>query len=117
MKKVIHFSLVLILFSNFSFASIGNPEKTTVKEDTPLCLAISNGEMDLIKQYVEYGVDVNQESNGITPLMLASQYNKVEIVKYLISKGANTRARDENGFTALRYAERSNAKEAVALLK
>ena len=49
--------------------------------------------------------------------MLAARYNKVEIIKVLLDKGAKLDAKDERGFTALKYAELSNANEAIALLK
>ena len=112
-KSIIYISIALISFTNFSFATA----TTIIEETTPLCLAISKGETDLVKKFVEYGIDVNQESNGMTPLMMAARYNKVEIIKLLVSKGADLKTRDENGFTALRYAQLSNAKEAADFLK
>jgi ankyrin repeat protein len=118
-KSIIYLSIALISFTSFSFATTTATISNTnivVEETTPLCLAISKGETDLVKKFVEYGIDVNQESNGMTPLMMAARYNKVEIIKLLLSRGADLKTRDENGFTALRYAQLSNAKEAADLL-
>ena len=118
-KSIIYLSIALISFTSFSFATATTISNTNivVEETTPLCLAISKGETDLVKKFVEYGIDVNQESNGMTPLMMAARYNKVEIIKLLVSKGADLKTRDENGFTALRYAQLSNAKEVADFLK
>mgnify|MGYP006191513899 CR=1 FL=1 len=53
----------------------------------------------------------------MTPLMIAARYNRVEIIKLLIASGARTYEKNEKGYTALKYAELSNASEAIALLK
>ena len=49
--------------------------------------------------------------------MLAARYNNVEIIKLLLDKGATLSVKDDKGLTALKYAEASNAKEAIELLK
>lgn len=84
---------------------------------TPLCTAIGKGENDVIKKLIAYGVDVNERSNGMTPLMLAARYNNLEIVQLLLDNGANPRAKSPNGMTAEKWAEAAGAKEAAALLK
>jgi len=38
-------------------------------------------------------------------------------LKYLVSKGAKINVKDAKGFTALKYAEQSNAFDAVQYLK
>jgi len=84
---------------------------------SPLSIAISKGDVNIVKKFIEYGADVNEKSNGMTPLMVAARYNKTEIIKLLLSKGAIRNAKGENGFTALKYAELSNAHEAIEFLK
>lgn len=56
-------------------------------------------------------------SNGLTPLMFAARYNKVDIIKYLLEKGANKSLKDESGYTALQFAEFSKSHEAITHLK
>jgi ankyrin repeat protein len=120
-KSIIYLGIAWIAMSNVSFATnnkvVVNPQSFISNHvaPTPLCLAISKGEFELVKKFIEYGADVNEKSNGMTPLMVAARYNKVEIIKFLLEKGANSKEKDSNGFTALRYAELSNAKEAVTL--
>lgn len=52
--------------------------------------AVSNGDLTTVKQCIENGEDINQiDKNGFTALGLAVNCRKVDIVKYLIEKGAN----------------------------
>jgi hypothetical protein len=122
-KSIIYLGIALVAVSNVSFATnnkaVANPQRLilTYGAPTPLCLAISKGEFELVKKFIEYGSDINEKSNGMTPLMVAARYNKLEIVKFLLEKGADLKDRDDNGFTALKHAEISNAKEAAAFLQ
>ncbi|MFT3796423.1 ankyrin repeat domain-containing protein [Flavobacterium sp.] len=119
-KTIIILGAAFIAFSNVSFASNESFPKTisTVEfSSTPLCVAISKGEVEVVKKFVEYGADVNEMSNDMTPLMVAARYNNVEIIKFLLENGANKDKKNEKGYTALKYATLSNAKEAMELLK
>lgn len=122
-KSIVYLGVALVVFANVSAASnvysFSNASQGVEFSEavTPLGFAISKGDLETVKKFVEYGADVNELSNGMTPLMIAARYNKVEIIKYLLSKGANVNKKDENGFTALKYAELSNANDAVQLLK
>jgi len=121
-KSVICLSLAVLAFSTSSFAANVKEESTSIEiamyaKNTPLCIAIQKGEIDLVKKLIEYGADVNEKSFGMTPLMVAARYNKVEIIKILLEKGAKQNEKDEKGFTALKYAQLSYAKEAESFLK
>jgi hypothetical protein len=122
-KTIVYLGVALVAFANVSFASnvnsLSNEEITvSVYEGvSPLCIAISKGDLEGIKKLVEYGANVNEKSNEMTPLMFAARYNKVEILKFLVSKGAKTNVKDSKGYTALKYAELSNAFDAVQYLK
>jgi ankyrin repeat protein len=122
-KSIVYLGVALVAFANVSFASNFNSfsnNKNVVEffdDTTPLIVAISKGDLEVVKKFIEYGANVNEKSNGMSPLMIAARYNKVEIIKILISKGARLNDRDENGYTALKYAELSNATEAIQILK
>jgi uncharacterized protein len=122
-KSIVYLGVALVAFANVSLASnfksvTSDKIVVSVYEGVlPLCIAITKGDVDAVKKLIEYGADVNQKSNGMTPLMFAARYNKVEILKILLANGADLKAKDLKGFTALKHAELSNAKEAVIVLK
>jgi len=121
-KSVIYLSAAFLAFSTSSFALNEQHEPTShtvalYAKNTPLCIAIQKGEIDFVKKLINYGVDVNEKSFGMTPLMVAARYNKVEIIKLLLDSGARQNEKDDKGFTALKHAQLSYAKEAEVLLK
>ena len=122
-KTIVYLGVALVAFANVSLASnvslLSNDKITAsvYQGVSPLCIAISKGDVESVKKIIEYGADVNAKSNGMTPLMFAARYNKVEILKYLVSKGAKKKKKDSKGFTALIYAEQSGAFDAVQYLK
>jgi uncharacterized protein len=121
-KSIVYLGIALVTFSTVSQASsLSSVAQKEIKiygdeKPTPLCMAIFKGEIDLVKKLVAYGADINEKSNGLTPLMMAARYNKVEIIKFLLDHGARLKEKNENGISALKYAQVSNAKEAVAFL-
>jgi uncharacterized protein len=123
MKKTISLlGLALLAATNVALAS--NVETSNSKnvaiynyDVTPLFVAISKGDIVAVKKFVEYGVDVNESRNGMTPLMYAARYNNPEIAKYLIEKGADISAKDNNGFTALKLAEGGKATQVAEVIK
>ena len=122
MKKTIIFAgLALVAFTSVAMATnvstTNNPTTVVTYNTTPLCNAIAKGDLETVKKFIEYGADVNETANGTTPLMLAARYNRVEIIKLLLEKGARVETKDAKGFTALKYAEISKANEAIAYLK
>lgn len=61
----------------------------TIKDESALSVACSQGKFEMVKQLVENGSDVNQKDfTGLTPIMRASSNGHKGIVEYLISKGA-----------------------------
>ena len=122
-KSIVYLGVALVAFTNVSLASnVNSLSKDRISMYTsygvsPLCAAISKGDVETVKKFIEYGADVNEKSNGVTPLMLAARYNKVEILKLLVSNGAKLNEKDEKGYTAMKYAEVSNAVDAVQYLK
>ncbi|AWI26304.1 ankyrin repeat domain-containing protein [Flavobacterium pallidum] len=121
-KSIIYLGMALLSLSNVTMASesktaVKSGFETTTYTGSPLCLAIAKGDFEVVKKFIEYGASVNETSNGMTPLMFAARYNQVEILKLLVEKGADLKAKDANGFTALKYAENSNATAAAEYLK
>jgi len=121
-NSIVYLGVALVAFANVSMAS---NQKSFVKPQieisnsfsTPLNVAVGKGDLAFVKKLIEYGADVNEMSEDLSPLMIAARYNKVEILKVLLASGANPSAKNDKGFTALKYAQLSNAADAVAILK
>ncbi|MEO8239061.1 MAG: ankyrin repeat domain-containing protein [Flavobacterium sp.] len=122
-KSIIILGVALVAFANVSMAAnhlpVNTEKNSFIKnyDATPLNVAISKGDLQIVVKFIEYGADVNEKSDDMTPLMTAARYNKVEIIKILLAQGARPGDKNEKGFTALKYAQLSNATDAVAILK
>lgn len=67
---------------------------------------------------MEGGAEVEGSSfDGRTALMMAAMFNRTEIVDYLIGQGANPRATDANGVSALDAAKTMGAVDTTAQLQ
>ena len=84
----------------------------TSKGRTPLMVALAyEGGITITKLLVEYGANVNAVTeNGTTPLMIAAGGAKLNVVEYLLSKGANPKSVNNIQMTALKYAENIDPK-------
>ncbi|WP_421798391.1 ankyrin repeat domain-containing protein [Haliscomenobacter sp.] len=64
--------------------------------------AINDGNLKLVKHFLEKGADVNGlDDNGFTPLMMAASEDQPEIAQLLIDKGAKVNFVNAQGWTAL----------------
>jgi ankyrin repeat protein len=122
MKKKVIFSIIAF---SLSLASVNANATTSIFKTlnsemtsavNPFCMAIVQGDFETVKKLIDLGEDVNQKSSGLSPAMYAAKFNKVDILKLLINKGANLKARCSKGHTALKYAKLSNAKDAKAII-
>jgi len=84
-----------------------------------LDVAIKHKRKDIVALCLDKGVNpsVSSRKSGITPLILAASFNNVDMVKYLIDRGASIEERDGNGHTALDYAVKMNQKEILEYIK
>lgn len=121
MKKFVFTALAIAL-------SFGTINAATLEHGTPaisleylnvstFCKLIKAGNYDAVKAMVENGTNINRKSTGLTPLMFAARYNKVEIAKLLIKNGAKLKTKSDRGYTALEYAKMSKAHDAYMVLK
>ncbi|MFH6604709.1 ankyrin repeat domain-containing protein [Maribacter algicola] len=95
-------------------------EQSTVTSSFELnsfCKAIMQGDLETVKRMIALGEDVNKKSLGMTPAIFAARYNKAEILKLLIANGADLSIRSDKGYTIKKYAELSNAQDALAVLE
>jgi ankyrin repeat protein len=76
-----------------------------------LLRACMRGDYDMVRLLGDNGADMNivDEEDGMTPLMIAIKKGEMDISTYLISKGADLDFRDNDGNTALIHAIRKGA--------
>ncbi|KAL7647776.1 UNVERIFIED_CONTAM: hypothetical protein RMT77_001385 [Armadillidium vulgare] len=78
---------------------------------------LKNGDLDQVKEAIEkQGADVNSAIEGRPPLCLASDYGQLDVIKYLLSKGADVEAIDKHGISALLAAIWEGHTECVKVL-
>jgi len=96
-----------------------NSAKELVVQETisPFCLSILKGDFETTQKLIELGADINAKSLGLTPAMYAAKFNRTDILKLLVEKGAKLKVKSSKGMTAKKYAELSNATDALAYLK
>lgn len=79
-----------------------------VPNQSPLGIAAYKGDLDVAKDLLEHGADVNaMDAQHWTPLLNAlGGYNddKTDMAKLLIDNGADVNVKDKNGLTPLHYA-------------
>ena len=85
--------------------------------EAPLVLACAIKNTEIIKLLLDYRADPSQkDSNGWTPLMVAAQNGDMETVKLLLGKGAKVSAQNNDGWTALHAAIENNYTDVALLL-
>ena len=96
-----------------------NLEQTTREGVGSLDYAIKYRRMDIVELCKEKGIDltISKRKSGLTPLMLAASFNDINMMKYLLSLGANPKAKDNSGMDALDYAAKLGQKSAVEFLE
>lgn len=80
--------------------------------------AAATGDIDAIKQHVDFGTDINakEPGNGSTPLIVAAFYGYTDAMKVLVANGASLDLQNNQGSTALHTAAFICNPEAVSLL-
>ena len=123
MKKTIIISAMALCFTfvtayaKTSKQQVAHYSVESVFKVSPFCVSIAKGDIETVIKLIELGADVNQKSNGMTPVMYAAKFNRTEILKLLISKDAKLKLKSDKGKTALDYAELHGATDAEAILK
>lgn len=87
---------------------------------TPLTIALDNGHLNVIDLLLKHEkINYNKAGNeyGHTPLMIASREEFPNIVRSLLSNGADSILTLGDGVTALHIAELYNQSEVVEILK
>ncbi len=114
---VLGFSISNLNASNFTSSSDLDDVVVQTVEISPLCKAVATGNTEEVKRLLKNGADVNAKSNGMMPIHYAAKFNRVEIIKVLITAGSDIHTSCDKGYSALKHAKKTNAKEAELFLK
>lgn len=77
----------------------------------PICMAISRGNMEVVKAFLEAGLDPNDRLFADNPLLIqAVKSNRTAIAQLLLEAGADKNAKDKSGKRAIDYAQNELAK-------
>lgn len=81
---------------------------------TPLHYAASGGHASVIAILLENSAYIDAESpNGTTPLMMAAMYGSEASVNLLLQEGADPRLKNQQGLTALDFAQSGKRPDAI----
>jgi len=87
---------------------------STYKRLPPLFRAIHSGNYNLVKLYVESGVNINQDTPWRSPLryaILKDKKDSYKIFSYLLKKGANPNYKDASGVSIIKTIARATFKD------
>ena len=83
----------------------------------PLFLdALESGNVDVVRQLIEEGLNVNLLRGGVSPLMIAASRGQTEIAEAILQAGVNINAKSDDGSTALHRAAFDQAETGVVWL-
>lgn len=87
--------------------------------NTPVMIAAWSGKVEEVAMLVKYGACINQQDkgNGFTALIKAVFNNNIDVVRYLLSKGADPTISSFERKTALDYAYEKNHQDIIKILK
>jgi len=84
---------------------------------TPLHYAATNGHLATMDLLLEEHAYIDAASpNGTTPLMMAAHYGTADAVKLLLAAGADPGIKNDQGLSAIDFAQRASRGEAAELI-
>lgn len=84
---------------------------------TPLHYAATGGQIAVMRLLLESSAYIDASSpNGSTPLMLAAMYGTPASVKLLLEEGADPLLKNEQGMTAIDFANRAKRAESAEII-
>ncbi len=91
------------MFLFFAVVSLVELSSLLAQQTDELFKKVMRNEIEAVKELISSGADINQQNEiyGHTPLIIASNYNYVDLAKLLISEGADINIRIKDGSTAL----------------
>jgi hypothetical protein len=93
-------------------------DKSKKDETTALTLAAANGDLEIVTYLLDHKADIDEPGAlRETALIKAVRFQRNDVVKLLVERGADRDETDQTGTTALEIAERNGSSAIVSLLK
>jgi uncharacterized protein len=109
-----NFDIVKLLIENGARPD----DKSKKDETTALTLAAANGDLEIVTYLLDHKANINEPGSlRETALIKAVRFQRNEVVKLLVERGADIEETDSTGATALDIAERSGSSVMVGILK
>lgn len=100
-----------------SIRSDGLEARLSVRDETPLIWAVSEGYPEIAKQLIRSGADLDaRNSDGNTALLRASCEGRTDLASALINAGALLDLQNNDGYSALILAQRRGNIDIVDIL-
>ncbi|TPX37453.1 hypothetical protein SmJEL517_g00580 [Synchytrium microbalum] len=109
-----HLEVVQYLYSKG--ASTNQAETSENMGDTAMIAAAQQGQLNVVKFWIENNADANTKVDSVPMLSIYSALGDLELVKALLTHGAQVNAQDERGTTALYLASENGHSEVVNVL-
>ena len=90
-------------------------EGVSLSDDIWLCVC-KHGHIDIVDLLLENGVDINTVHYNMSALHVAAEEGHLNLLKYLLNKGANVSLKTEDGIDAICYASRAWHTDCVEFL-
>lgn len=82
-------------------------------------IAIKFKRYDIVQFCIDSGIDPNttKRKSGILPIILASCFNDIDMIKLLLENGAKLEGKDKSGMSAAEYATKMGQKSVTKFLE
>jgi ankyrin repeat protein len=102
----------------FLAANGSNLNARNAQGETPLIIAVANGQLRVAKILLELNANIDmKDKKGNTALIEAVNTDKLDIVKYLINRGADISITDKKHMSAADYAKIQANADMLTLFK
>ena len=105
--NILFIALVIVLLPACTESGKHEESNTGVeKPEMDIQAAVISSDLEVVKQHIEAGTDINQKEpmSGSTPLISAATFGKNDIAQELINAGADLSIKNNDGATALHVA-------------
>ncbi|RDD42063.1 Transient receptor potential cation channel subfamily A member 1 [Trichoplax sp. H2] len=108
---------IFLVAANFNRTTLELVDELDALENTPLHLAVQNGNYDAVQLCLNYGANPNsQRYNQATPLHLAAQFGHLDIAKLLVQKKARLNVIDRDRRTPMHKCALTNKLDIIKFL-